>query len=344
MNILVAINKKYVRQLNILLNSIKYSNPDESFNIYILHRNLDKEDMENVTENLDLSKFKISDIKIPKCEIDKFPALEKRYPEEIYFRLYASKYLPKEIDRVLYLDADTLVVNNLKEFYETDFESNFYVAATHIRKMLHKFNEIRLDIKEDEPYINTGVLLINLKELRKIQIEKKVVDFIKSKKNRLLLPDQDVIVTLFGDKIKVVDELKYNLGERTWKLYNLNNPKNKITLKWIRKNTVIIHYYGRNKPWNKEYIGTLDCFYKKVVKLIKKNKPKKVLILSCGTGGGHNSAAMAVKQALNDKGVKADFKEYLEITRPSFKDKVNNLYINSTRNNGKVFKRVYSLR
>ena len=78
--------------------------------------------------------------------------------------------------------------------------------------------------------------------------------------------------------------------------------------------------------------------------MIKKNKPKKVLILSCGTGGGHNSAAMAVKQALNDKGVKADFKEYLEITRPSFKDKVNNLYINSTRNNGKVFKRVYSLR
>ena len=277
MNILVAINKKYVRQLNILLNSIGYSNKEENFNIYILHKSLDKEDIENITENLDLIRFKIEDIKIPKSEIDTFPVLEKRYPEEIYFRLYASKYLPKEIDRVLYLDSDTLVINNLKEFYETDFDGNYFIAATHIKKMLHKFHEIRLDIKEDEPYINTGVLLINLKELRKVNVEEKVVNFIKSKKNKLLLPDQDIVVTLFGDKIKLVDELKYNLGERAWKLYNLNNSKNKISLRWIRNNTVIIHYYGRNKPWNKDYIGALDCFYKKVVKLTRKNKQKKCL-------------------------------------------------------------------
>ncbi len=343
MNILVAINKKYVRQLNILLNSIGYSNNKENFNIYILNKNLDKDDLENITEGLDLNRFIINDIKIPKCEIDTFPVLEKRYPEEIYFRLYASKYLPKDIDRVLYLDADTLVINSLKKFYETDFEGNLFIAATHIKKVLHKINEIRLDIKEDEPYINTGVLLINLKELRKINVEEKVVSFIKSKGNKLLLPDQDIVTTLFGDKIKLVDELKYNLGERAWKLYNLNNAKNKITLRWIRNNTVIIHYYGRNKPWNKDYIGTLDCFYRKTLKMIRKNKPKKVLILSCGTGGGHNSAAMAVKQALNNKGVRADFKEYLEITRPRLKDKVNNLYISSTKNNGKVFKGVYNL-
>ena len=69
----------------------------------------------------------------------------------------------------------------------------------------------------------------------------------------------------------------------------------------------------------------------------------KVLILSCGTGGGHNSAALAVKEALEDKNVQADFKEYLEITEPRLKDKVNNLYINSTNNNGKVFKQVYKI-
>lgn len=40
MNILVTINKEYIKQLNILLNSIQYSNPKESFDIYILHKNL----------------------------------------------------------------------------------------------------------------------------------------------------------------------------------------------------------------------------------------------------------------------------------------------------------------
>ncbi len=342
MNILVSVNKKYVKQLNILLNSIAYSNKEE-FIIYVLNKNLEDEDFKNITGNLNLEKFSIKDIKIPKCEIDTFPVLEKRYPIEIYFRLFASEYLPKELDRILYLDSDTIVINSLNELYNMDFENNYFIAATHIRKVLHKFNEIRLNIKEDEPYINTGVLLINLKELRKINVKERIIKYIENNKKRLLLPDQDIIASLFGDKIKLVDELKYNLGEVAWHMYNVNNPNKKITIKWIIKNTVIIHYYGRNKPWNKEYIGTLDCFYKKVLKRIKKDKPKKVLILSCGTGGGHNSAAMAVKQALNQKGIDADFKEYLEITRPSLKDKVNNLYINSTNNEGKVFKHVYNL-
>ena len=69
-----------------------------------------------------------------------------------------------------------------------------------------------------------------------------------------------------------------------------------------------------------------------------RNQQKKVLILSCGTGGGHNSAAKAIQEDLQDKGIKADFIEYLDIINPKIKDKVNNLYIKTTQKNGKVFK------
>ncbi len=73
------------------------------------------------------------------------------------------------------------------------------------------------------------------------------------------------------------------------------------------------------------------------------NNSKKVLILSCGTGGGHNTAAKAIQEELLAQGIKADFKEYLEIINSQLKDKVNNLYIKSTKKNGKVFKNVYHL-
>lgn len=46
---------------------------------------------------------------------------------------------------------------------------------------------------------------------------------------------------------------------------------------------------------------------------------------------------------MNDSGIEADFKEYLEITNPKLKDKVNDLYIKSTKGNGKIFKKVYKL-
>ena len=73
------------------------------------------------------------------------------------------------------------------------------------------------------------------------------------------------------------------------------------------------------------------------------NKYSKVLILSCGTGGGHNTAAKAVQEGLIEKNIQADFKEYLEIINPKIKDKINNLYIKSTNKNGKVFKKIYNL-
>ena len=70
---------------------------------------------------------------------------------------------------------------------------------------------------------------------------------------------------------------------------------------------------------------------------------KKVLILSCGTGGGHNSAARAIQENLIEKGVQADFVEYLDIINPKVKEHINHLYIKSTYGNGKIFKVVYCL-
>lgn len=69
----------------------------------------------------------------------------------------------------------------------------------------------------------------------------------------------------------------------------------------------------------------------------------KILILSCGTGGGHNSAALAIKEELDRRNVNNEFKEYLEIINNKVKKYVNNLYIKSTGSNGRVFKAVYKL-
>ena len=54
-------------------------------------------------------------------------------------------------------------------------------------------------------------------------------------------------------------------------------------------------------------------------------KNYKVLILSCGTGGGHNSAALAVQENLIEKGICADFVEYLDIINQKLKNRVNRI-------------------
>ena len=87
----------------------------------------------------------------------------------------------------------------------------------------------------------------------------------------------------------------------------------------------------------------IEAYNKKILEEIKENPVKKVLVLSCGTGGGHNSAAKAVQEALTLKGMQADFIEYLEIISPKLKDRVNQLYLKTTHKEGRVFKRVYHL-
>lgn len=264
MNLLVAINKSYIKYLKTLIKSIENSNPEKKFDIYVLHKDLTNHDIKNIQSELS-NKIKIISIKISNKEIEKYPVYEKRYPVEIYFRLFASKYLPKNIERVLYLDTDIIVINDLTKLYNIDFENNYYIGATNIRKMMHKFNEFRLGIKKDSAYINTGVLLINLKELRKIDVETKINKYIRKNKRKLMLPDQDIISALYGNKIKLIDNLKYNLGDRGLYLHNKINKNNQIDINWVIKNTVIIHYYGKNKPWNKNYKGILNCFYNDIV-------------------------------------------------------------------------------
>ena len=54
----------------------------------------------------------------------------------------------------------------------------------------------------------------------------------------------------------------YNLGEKYLRLKNLHlPPQEKLTLDWVRSNTAIVHYYGRNKPWKEHYRGSLGIFY-----------------------------------------------------------------------------------
>ncbi|WP_291564810.1 MULTISPECIES: glycosyltransferase family 8 protein [unclassified Clostridium] len=269
MNILVTLNSNYIKQLIIMIYSILKSNPDVNFNVYIAHKELTEDDFSYIGGYLDKKRCKVISVKVTD-EMFKNAPVTKRYPREMYFRIFAAQFLPKDLDRILYLDPDLVVINPLNELYYMNFEDNYYIAASHVNKGMQKLNEIRLDMEKDAYYINSGVMLMNLKLLREKQDIDSALEYIEKNKNRLLLPDQDVLSGLYGGKTKVVDSIIYNLSERYLKLYNMNfkNLDKRIDLDWVRQNTVIIHYCGRNKPWKDNYIGELDIFYKKYAQMV----------------------------------------------------------------------------
>ena len=106
---------------------------------------------------------------------------------------------------------------------------------------------------------------MNLELLRREQTVKEVREYVEKRGKFFILPDQDVISALYGDRVKLIDTFIYNLSDRLIYMNNLSPITNElIDMDWVRKNTVIIHYYGDNKPWKENYRGILDVFYNEV--------------------------------------------------------------------------------
>lgn len=268
MNILFSIDRKSIPYLFTCISSILKNGGYDFYTIYILHSDLTLEDQIFIKDFFNTLDWKF--IEVPSDMFDGFPVV-KRYPKQIYYRLAAYLLLPN-IDKILYLDVDTIVINSLKDLYEQDFENNWFIACTHTSFLLTKLNQFRLGIplKENIPYVNTGVMMMNLCSLRKFVKFEEIRSFMDSKRSFLWLPDQDILTSLYGNKVKIVNSLVYNISDRTIIFNNINFSKSKIDIDWVKNNTVVIHYFGKNKPWNENYSGQLGMFYYEIVEELKK--------------------------------------------------------------------------
>ncbi len=264
-NILVTLDENYVPYLNVMLTSLLESNKDCCFDVYLLHSSIPDNAVDGTRKILG-SSGELHMVKATDIGLSDAPTTS-RYPAEIYYRIFAARYLPEYIDRILYLDPDIIVNGSIKELYDINMDNYFFAAASHAGAFMRKVNELRLDMDEDAPYINSGFMLMNLKRLRAEQNFDDVFEFIEKRKIFLILPDQDIISSLYGSKILALDTFRYNMTER---LYMAHAPFEKeLDMDWVRKNSVIIHYCGRNKPWKNNYIGQLNVFYNETLSKLK---------------------------------------------------------------------------
>ena len=254
MNILLTLNRNYLSVALVMLFSLIANNKDVDLRIYVLSKDLRDEDF------LPLKSPKVLFFLInPSLNLDD-AMTTKRYPEEMYYRLFAFSLLPDSVDKILYLDPDIIVNGSLRELYDTPLGSTYTAGCSHVKEMLTKINSLRLNTESATAYLNTGVLLMNLALIRRDFTKEMIERTIAENRSRLLLPDQDIMVILFKERITVLDSLKYNLSDRILTLARLSGIKG-LTLDYVKNNTVIIHYCGRNKPWREGYHGTLGRFY-----------------------------------------------------------------------------------
>jgi len=161
MNILVTLNSNYIKPLKVMLKSLFLNNAEDKFCIYVMHSRLSDDEVADIQNFVAANGSSSKIIRIDDKVFENAPVIF-HYPREMYYRLLAFKFLPPELDRILYLDPDILVLNPVKELYYTDMGDYLYAAAYHDVISIKEINRLRLNPYEIEAYYNSGVLLINL--------------------------------------------------------------------------------------------------------------------------------------------------------------------------------------
>ena len=237
-------------------------------NIFIIHKNIKSfnqisnliSDHENLL-NLYGYQFDSSEVN--------FPSIKSHFTEATFYRLFISQYLPKDIEFLVYLDADIICVNDptsklLETFSQINSENS--VVAARVERTREQNNTAfnRLNLRSDD-YFNAGVLIINFSEWIKKDVESNLLKILNLRFDDLAEFDQDILNIYFDGQItKFNDSLNYHaLGGQNEKLYS-----------HIEKNVCFLHYQGKGKPWSVEnFIYSTSRFYQKEYKKLGFKKP-----------------------------------------------------------------------
>ena len=180
-----------------------------------------------------------------------FLKMDKRYDTA-----YISRYLTKQtyyrfsvgellsnLNRIIYLDSDILVYNDLSEFYNLNFNGKIILGQT----TYYNKSPITGIYK-----INNGILLLNLRKMRKVQFEKKVL-YILNNSFKNDYHDQFLLNQYFYEYIGIFPP-KYHI--RPWNNYSEIKQFNKLSgqvfdndyLYFSCKYPTVLHFAYNSKP------------------------------------------------------------------------------------------------
>lgn len=240
-NIVFGVSKNYVPYVSVVIASIlKHSNTDNFFKFYVLSFDSLKNELDPLVFS-DYPNYKIFNLIADRSYIS--PSHTSPHVTiDGNLRLFIPLIL-HDLDRCIYLDADVLVNNDITALYNINLD-NYYAGGVsdntnNFERFLVAHNNIiikKFRLKDDI-YINSGVLLFNLKAIRQDHAENLLIyTAVKyAGESYVTLADQDFFNIAFNGKIKTIDP--------RWNVFVLRCYRPHV-------DCFILHYTSSHKPWN----------------------------------------------------------------------------------------------
>ena len=243
-NIVFCCDNNYAPFLAVTIKSILCNNTAHDCHFHIFCNDIDEVNRNRIYDVVHKSDAIVSFRNIVD---DKLRSLEKRkWPINAWHRVLLPEILPN-LDRVLYFDADTIVMGNLDYLFKMDISHHSIGAVIDIESFENSAYQ-RCGYPQELKYICSGVLLMNLAYWRANGLTDKIIKWGIENADRLKCPDQDAINHVCAND-KIVLPLKYGiLSTFNFKHHHDFVKNNKKECIDMLDNPIIVHYAGM-QPW-----------------------------------------------------------------------------------------------
>lgn len=230
-NICLSCDDNYAKYAGVVVASVLVNaDKDDFLNIYILDGGISNEHKNEILSLKSIKNCEINFVHIDDSMFSEYAKINTHSYITIatYYRLKLSSLLPN-VDRIIYFDCDMVVNSSLKELFEIDMNRSLVAGVLDINKKA---------LKKNPNYVNAGMLVFDLKNMREDDTENKFLDWTIKNFDKIKVGDQTIINEVCKNRIKVVDDV--------WNVQS-SNFTNRSS---YTHNPKVVHYVARKKPWH----------------------------------------------------------------------------------------------
>jgi lipopolysaccharide biosynthesis glycosyltransferase len=172
-----------------------------------------------------------------------------QFTAAMWYRIFLPDLLP-DVERILYLDVDTIVVDSLDPLWDLDLRGRYLGAVTNVFQPNHVHRPATLGLAGPEVYFNSGVLLLNLEEMRREGSTAALLEYASARGAELEWPDQDALNVVLGRR-RLALHPRWNFMN-SMAFDSSAEVFGRTALEEAQRRPAIRHFEGpgANKPWH----------------------------------------------------------------------------------------------
>jgi lipopolysaccharide biosynthesis glycosyltransferase len=245
---------EYLPHAATMLHSMLAQAGDMEVRAHLLHGpSMPRDDAQRVVEMVERAGGTLTLHEIAGDRIAGLPAVEHAgIPTTMWYRIFLPELL-HDVDRILYVDVDTVAVDSLAPLWETDLGDHYLAAVTNVWEPWNAGYPTRLGMPLEGPnaYFNSGVILMNLELMRRDDCTLRLQEWAREHSGEIIWGDQDALNALLGDR-RLALHPRWNCMNSILTFAEAIEVFGADAVEEARAHPGIRHFEGpgANKPWH----------------------------------------------------------------------------------------------